>query len=84
MNKLDLVKFKVRVQQTKYMQFLEDMVMGEDPNSEKPKTNYLRRAWFFRRHRLNILKNVHSSFGFKRQVLKYHLPGVDWYIKVNY
>jgi len=78
LNKLDLVKFKVRVQQTRYLQFLDDLLMGEqNPDEPKPKTNFRRRALFFRRHKLNILDNVYSKLGFKRQVLKYHLPSID-------
>jgi len=52
--------------------------MGEqNPDEPKPKTNFRRRALFFRRHKLNILDNVYSKLGFKRQVLKYHLPSID-------
>jgi hypothetical protein len=27
------------------------------------------------------LYNIKSKFGFKRQILKYHLPSIDWYYK---
>jgi hypothetical protein len=57
------------------------LVSDQDPDAPKPKNNLYRRALFFRRHKLNILDNIPSKFGFKRQVLKYHLPRIDWYYK---